>query len=157
MHSARIVALAEANAPQMAQAAAILAATWPEYYGPDGPGNAAQDIAERSNADQLPTGIIAITDRVIGVAALALTGFGAVRSDETPWLVGLAVLPEARNQGCGLRLIAAIENTARQNGHAEVFCTTHTVARTLSRREWQELRQIVDDHGQPWTVFRKTL
>ena len=119
--------------------------TWPDWYGPDGPGDAARDVAARCRSRGLPLGLVALGpgDEVLGTAALGARSHGA-RGAEAPWLIGLAVAPEQRRRGIGSALVEAVETRARQAGHAALFAATSSAAGLLGRRGWEELRSHPD-------------
>lgn len=131
------------------QVAALLEATWPHHYGPDGPGFALADVAARHAGPNLPWGVVALRgDRVVGTAALADTSFGA-EPDEGPWLVGLAVTPDMRNRGIGTALVEACRAEAARRGDTAIYATTRSATGLMHRNGWQDLRVVGG-----WQVLR---
>lgn len=142
----------------LAPLAGLMQDTWPDHYGPGGTGEALADLTARSRATGYPFGIAAYQgDRLLGTGAVTDgTSFGA-KTDEGPWLIGLAVAPAVRRQGIGAALVAALEGGARDRGAARIFSTTRTAAGILTRQGWRGLRQVTDDEGTHWQVFCKSL
>ena len=124
---------------------AFLKDVWPEWYGPDGPGDAARDVAARCRSRGLPLGLVALgpAGGVCGTAALGARSHGA-RGAEAPWLIGLAVRADRRGQGVGSALVAAGERHAREAGHDRLFAATSAAAGLLRRRGWVDLRAHED-------------
>lgn len=134
--------------------AALYTTVWPAWYGPQGPGDALADLAERSRDAGWPLGLVAVSgDHLRGAAALAAISFGAM-AGEGPWLIGLAVVPAFRCQGYATRLIARAEALARVAGAQWLYCTTDTASGLLRRRGWTDLRRAGEG---PERVYRLTL
>jgi GNAT superfamily N-acetyltransferase len=135
------------------QIAALYTSVWPGWYGPDGPGDAMADLAERSRTNGLPFGLIAFWgERPVGAAALSAHSFGAM-AGEGPWLVGLAVDPGARRQGIATHLIARAETEARSQA-SWLYCTSSAAVTLLARRGWTDQRRAGEGTDR---VFRLTL
>lgn len=149
----RIVALADI--PEvLGDIAALYAAVWPAWYGPDGPGDAMADLAERCRHSGWPMGLVLMSDQqLIGAAALGAVSFGAM-AGEGPWLIGLAIAPRHRCQGHATLLIARAEAAARAAGAQWLYCTTIAASRLLARRGWADLRRAGEG---PDRVYRRTL
>ena len=131
-------------------------AEWPAWYGPGGPGRAADDVAALATPGQLPVGVIAFVDGVPnGVAALKAESIASHRH-LTPWAAAGFVTPPMRGRGIGARLLAAVEGVARSRGAVAVHCATATAARLLERSGWSMIEQVVHD-GEPLGVYRKSL
>ncbi|MFX0202147.1 MAG: GNAT family N-acetyltransferase, partial [Candidatus Hodarchaeota archaeon] len=89
---------------------------WAPYYGPDGPGDANKDLLDSCSRDELPVTLVAISDgEVCGTASLKAESV-TTHKHLTPWLAALLVAPKFRRLGVGERLIAAIEEKAKQLG-----------------------------------------
>ena len=144
-----------ADRPDVAAAlTTFLKLTWPDWYGPDGPGDAARDVAARCRSRGLPLGLVALgpDGEVRGTAALGARSHGA-RGAEAPWLVGLAVAPEYRRRGIGSALVEAVEDHARAGGHETLYAATAAAAGLLRRRDWSDLRC----HDDGTIILRKAL
>lgn len=64
------------------------------------------------------------------------------RSNLTPWLASVYVLPEFRVRGLGAKLIEAVESEARTRGFTKIYL--HTTDRTefYKKRGWQVLDSV---------------
>lgn len=130
---------------RVAPVAKILQQVWPDWYGPQGNGDALADVRARCGAD-LPLGWIAIQQGgIVGTVALTETSYGASER-EGPWLAGLCTVPSARKQGIATALIATVE--AQHAG--PIFTTTREAAPLFTRRGWQEMRSLEDG----WRVYK---
>ena len=140
----------------MAETAALMQSVWPDYYGPDGPGNALADLRARSRTEGLPFGMVAtLADgTVTGTVALSPTSFGALPS-ERPWLTGLCVRSDLRGQGIASHLVQALENHAAGQ-FDQLYATTREASGLLRRLGWRDLRDVPDQGGM-WQVLRKAL
>ncbi len=113
---------------------------WEPYYGVEGPGNAETDIRNSANSTELPIAVVALVDGIIcGTAALKMESV-TTYPDYYPWLAGLLVAPEYRRQGIGEKLIARIEDLAKQLGYKEIYVGTGEKSGmseiTLDKRNW---------------------
>lgn len=79
-----------------------------------------------------------------------------IRDDIGPWLAGLYVVPEARGQGCAQRLVAAVEEAARQAGERMLFLHTSDAQGLYERLGWYAIEETVDNH-RPVTIMRRDL
>lgn len=115
-------------------------AAWPEWYGPEGPGDAAADLAAcAGDSGSLPFAVVAFdaAGRPQGTAALKATGLGDDRAPG-PWLGALLVAPEHRRQGIGNRLIGAVEAAAWARGDAALYAAADDAAPLFLRRGWRD-------------------
>jgi GNAT superfamily N-acetyltransferase len=130
---------------------------WPGWYGPDGPGNATEDLAEAADAGSLPVAVIALCDGVpCGMTVLRPTDAAAEQTGHAPWVGGGLVRADLRGQGIGARLLAAIEDEARRLGFATIYCSTRAAQRLLERSGWESLGAITHE-GAPLAVYRKAI
>jgi len=114
---------------------------WAPYYGPDGPGDAQKDLADSCNRDELPLTLVAFHNGVVcGTAALKAESV-TTHTHLSPWLAALLVAPEFRRRGVGERLIAAVEEKAKQLGFKCIYVGTGEGSGTpeplLQRRKWE--------------------
>ncbi|SFS19039.1 Acetyltransferase (GNAT) family protein [Yoonia litorea] len=137
--------------------AALLETTWPDHYGPTGPGFATKDATDRAQTERLPIGLVAIdqTDTLVGTGTLSGPSYGA-QSDEAPWITGLCVVEHMHGHGIASQLVQDLCRVATSTGHRQVFATTSQALGLMQRAGFAELRQLNDDHG-TWHVLRKTL
>ena len=91
---------------------------WAPYYGPDGPGNAGNDLHASLKTESVTT-----------------------YPHLSPWLAALLVLPTFRRRGVAERLIAAVEEKARALGFGHIYVGTGegsgTPESALYKRGWQ--------------------
>lgn len=133
---------------------------WAPYYGPDGPGDAHNDLKGSCNRDELPIALVAILDgEVCGTAALKAESV-STHKHLTPWLAALLVAPGFRRRGVGEQLIAAIEKKASQLGFKRIYVGTGegsgTPESSLRNRGWEFVEKnpyFVSEVS----IFQKTL
>lgn len=119
---------------------------WADYYGPQGPGDAAADLAAFAQRERLPLGLIALHgNELCGIAALKGESI-ASRRQFTPWAAAGLVRADLRGQGIGAQLIAGLVLEARRLGYARLYCATAT-AHTLLRRGGWQWRETLDHDG----------
>jgi GNAT superfamily N-acetyltransferase len=134
-----------------------LESEWPDWYGPDGPGDAANDMEEAAQGDRLPVAVIALRGGVpCGISVLRPTDAAAAQTGYGPWVGGGLVRAELRGQGIGARLLGAIEGEARRLGFATIYCSTRRAQRLLARCGWESMMEITHE-GAPLSVYRKTV
>lgn len=128
------------------QVTAWFCAEWPDWYGADGPGDAAIDVAAfAASADVLPLGVVAFENgEPVGVAALRQTSI-ASHTHLTPWAVAGYVVPSCRGQGVGTQLLRALVAQAQRLGHARVYCAASTAGPLLHREGWMPADMIDGD------------
>lgn len=131
---------------------------WPDYYGPGGVGDAAQDLLAFARADgSLPFSLVALRDgAVCGIAALKAESI-ASHGHLTPWAAAGLVPPTGqRRGGIGVLLQQGLEEEARRRGHAFLYCGTSTSESLLQRQGWELLERVMHV-GQPLGVYRKAV
>ena len=100
-----------------------------------------KDLQDSCNRDELPVALVAISDgEVCGTAALKAESV-STHKHLTPWLAALLVAPGFRRRGVGERLIAAIEEKAKQLGFHCIYVGTGegsgTPESSLRKRGWE--------------------
>jgi GNAT superfamily N-acetyltransferase len=133
---------------------------WAPYYGPEGPGDAHKDLHDSCNRDELPIALVAISDgEVCGTAALKVESV-STHKHLTPWLAALLVLPEFRRIGFAERLIAAVEDKAKQLGFRYVYVGTGegsgTPESALRKRGWKFIEKSPNTLSEI-SIFQKAL
>jgi predicted N-acetyltransferase YhbS len=122
---------------------------WEPYYGAQGPGDAARDLAESCQRDELPFALVAIDadGKVAGTAALKTQSVG---SDVAPgpWLAAFVVQPGNRRQGIGDALVGAIEREAKRLGLASIFVSTDAAEGIIQRRGWRRVGAAASLRGE---------
>ena len=127
---------------------------WPTYYGPDGPGNAQEDLDSYVNRDQLPVGVVVFLDeQPCGMAALKAESIQTYRK-LGPWVAAGFVLATHRGKGLGSMLLAEMETVARRLGYKHVYCGTSTSASLLVRSGWR-LRGLSEHNAERVRIFEK--
>jgi len=121
---------------------------WEPYYGATGPGDAARDLAESCQRDELPVALVAIDadGSVAGTAALKPQSIGSEVAPG-PWLAAFAVQPDNRRQGVGDALVGAIEGEARRLGLTSIFVSTDAAEGIFKRRGWRRMGAAVSLRG----------
>ncbi|WP_064749750.1 GNAT family N-acetyltransferase [Lysobacter antibioticus] len=129
---------------------------WPDYYGGDGPGDAAADLASFCRDDALPLGVVALLGgEAVGVAALKDASIDAY-PQFSPWAAAACVASGWRGRGIGAQLIVALEAQAMCLGHRAIYTGTATAGSLMRRLGWEYL-DTTPQHGVPVAVFRKRL
>ena len=152
----RIIHLAEA--PETVSTLALwFIEEWMPYYGPEGPGEAEDDLLACCNRDEIPVALIAIDadGAVIGTAALKSESVGS-EPGQGPWLAAFLVAKDHRGKGVGTALVAAIEEEAGRLGFQTIYTSTDAAEGIYRRRGWKALNQVSSLRG-PITVYRKDL
>jgi GNAT superfamily N-acetyltransferase len=110
---------------------------WPTWYGPDGPGNATEDLeAFAASEEDLPVGYLVFEAGIpVGIGALKSTSITS-HLHLSPWAAAGFVLPSRRGKGVGLFLLRELVVKARQLGYAHVYCGTSTAQSLLIRAGW---------------------
>jgi GNAT superfamily N-acetyltransferase len=131
---------------------------WPGWYGPDGPGDARQDLEKcLQPGTRLPRCLVALDsgDRPLGTVSLRDTSPG---SDIYPgaWLTALLVHRDFRKAGIGAELVAAAERQAKQLGFPEILTATATARSLVLKRDWLLVKTLHPETG-PLGIYRKTL
>ncbi|MFN3249461.1 GNAT family N-acetyltransferase [Roseibium album] len=153
----RIVAL-ETVPEAVGQIVQWFESEWPDWYGPDGPGNPASDLQQCLHSRRiLPRCLIAVDNvsRPVGTVSLRDTSPG---SDRYPgvWLTALLVPQPRRQSGIGGMLVSAAEREADRLGFDEIHATTGSVQSLLVRRGWKLHDTLKEDPGM-LQIFRKSL
>jgi GNAT superfamily N-acetyltransferase len=107
---------------------------WPEYHK----GRSLPDVASpfKLVPDQENTLIAEIDDEIVGTVSLR-GPWEAAPEIPPPWIGGLFVVPERRNQGIGMALIDAAVAKARDDGHPTVHLSVRVDPASYIRRGWR--------------------
>jgi GNAT superfamily N-acetyltransferase len=106
------------------------------------------------NPDKV-TFVVVENGQAVGTASLDSEDLPP-RSDLTPWLASVYVLPEFRAQGVGAKLVEAVEDEARARGFDKIYLHTTDRAAFYEKRGWQVL-DTVHYWSQNHTVMSKNL
>ena len=97
------------------------------------------------NRDLIPLTLVAFRGaEPVGTACLSDEGH-ASRSDLSPWLEFVYVLPERRNEGIGSVLIDRAVKVSREIGIKELFLSTKSQEQLYSRLGWSVVERVADD------------
>jgi GNAT superfamily N-acetyltransferase len=127
---------------------------WPNWYGPDGPGNVGEDLATFAASETaLPVGMVVFEGQVpIGAGALKAQSIPS-HSHLSPWAAAGYVLPSCRGRGAGAVLLQGMVAKAQALGYKYLYCGTSTAESLLTRSGWLPL-DTTSLEGKPLTVFR---
>src|SRR5947207_15308533 len=96
-----------------------------------------KNYQERINSDRLPLTLVAVHgSELVGMVSLKYHDMDT-RPDLDPWLGGLFVLPEWRNQGVGTMLMHRATEEARRLKVPRLYLWTHTAERLYHKLGWQ--------------------
>ena len=84
----------------------------------------AERTRREAGRDTLPVTWVAVDPAGDVLGAVALGDSDAGRTDRTPWIWGLVVRPDHRDQGIGRMLLARLEEFAAGHGHEHVWVAT---------------------------------
>ena len=130
-------------------------AEWPSWYGPDGPGNVAEDLEAFAASEQcLPVGFLVFEGHEpIGAGALKATSIPS-HPHLSPWAAAGFVLPQHRGKGVGSFLLQELVVKARQLGYEPVYCGTSTAKSLLARAGWSVVA-VTELEGKDLTIFQR--
>jgi len=129
---------------------------WRSYYGPDGPGDAGNDLAAYAGRERLPIGLVAFEGEWLrGVAALKADSI-ATHPHLLPWAAAGLVDPLCRGRGIGGALLRALESLARLMEYTHIFCGTGSAGTLLERQGWFCMEKI-RYHGENLSIYQKEL
>jgi N-acetylglutamate synthase-like GNAT family acetyltransferase len=132
---------------------------WEEFVRGSGrPFEPMLEAAIRAAALALPmprTLVLLVDGEAVGTASLAARDLEE-RPDLTPWLAGVVVAPHARGRGHAARLVAAVEQAARDDGIATLWLYTNTAERIYARVGWRTVA-TVQHNGKPFALMRREL
>ena len=122
---------------------------WREWgYGEDTPERWTEITARESGRDHLPVTLVAMDASGGATGAVALGEADDAltereRSDRSPWLLGLVVRPDCRQQHVGRRLVSALEDLAANHGFPTVWVATGSHAVEFYRRcGWSDHEEL---------------
>lgn len=131
---------------------------WDAFWQPDGhPLEEVRDILRECVAEHgTPQSFVLLAHGLpCGTASFVAADLD-IRDDIGPWLAGVYVVPDARGQGCARRLVAVVEEAARQSGHAALHLYTHDAQALYLKLGWQVLEETRDKR-RPVTIMRRML
>ncbi len=129
---------------------------WEPYYGPAGPGNAEADLKASCQREELPVGLVAVSDTGEVVGTIALKSSSISHEHLGPWGAAFLVAKDHRRRGVGSILLAALEEEARRHGFESVFMSTDGATNLVERRGWRHFDEAESLRG-PVRVYEKRL
>lgn len=132
---------------------------WDEFGRPAG--RTLEQTEARVAASISPSGppqafVLLVDGDPVGTASLTATDLEE-RSDLTPWLASVFVVPDARGRGHAARLVAAVEAAARAAGIPTLWLYTNTAERTYAQIGWEAVETVERDGKDPVTLMRRAL
>jgi GNAT superfamily N-acetyltransferase len=129
---------------------------WDAFWHPNGhPLEEVRDILRECTAEiGTPQSFVLLAGDIPCGTASFVDADLEIRNDIGPWLAGVYVVPEARGQGCAQRLVAAVEDAARQAGHASLFLYTHDAQGLYLKLGWEVMEETMDAR-RPVTIMRR--
>ena len=100
-----------------------------------------KNYQERMNSDRLPLTLVAVHGgELVGMVSLKYHDMDT-RPDLDPWLGGLLVLPEWRNQGVGTMLMHRAIEEARRLKVPRLYLWTHSAEGLYRKLGWQVIER----------------
>ena len=131
---------------------------WDAFWHPNGhPMDEVREIIAAATAEVgTPQCFVLLAGEVPCGTANYVAADLEIRDDLGPWLAGVYVVPEARGQGCAQRLVAAVEDAARQAGERTLFLYTHDAQALYAKLGWYPIDETTDAR-RPVTIMRRDL
>ncbi len=108
------------------------------------------------NRDALPSALIALDGvELLGTASLRVNDMD-ILTELSPWLGGVYVAKNHRQNGIARQLINAVEQKALELGYRSLYLFTYNQAPMYSKLGWDVLKQL-EYHGHPVVVMYKPL
>jgi GNAT superfamily N-acetyltransferase len=97
------------------------------------------ELADLSGRDRIPITFVVLEDsEAVGSASLVVCDMDT-RSDLSPWLASVYVLPDFRRRGIATALVSHALAQARQLGIRQLYLWTDTAASLYGRMGWRPL------------------
>ena len=94
-------------------------------------------LVARSHRDRVPLTLVAfVDDDPVGCVSLCDDDIDLRYAERGPWLSGMLVIGEARNQGVGRALLREVEVLARRFGASELWLHTGEASAFYERCGW---------------------
>jgi GNAT superfamily N-acetyltransferase len=132
---------------------------WHEWWHQDG--YTLEQTEDAVAASASPSGppqsfVLLVDGKPIGTASLVTHDLDE-RSNLTPWLAGVFVIPEARGRGHVVHLIQAVEAACRSAAIPVVWLYTAGAERVYARAGWHGVETIQRHGRRPVTLMRRDL
>lgn len=113
-------------------------------------------IEERCNTDRLPLAVVAFEDtRVVGIGCLKQQDLEK-RSQWSPWLAGVFVMPEYRRRAVGSQIVKRLEKEARRLNFSKLYLWTPSSEVMYSSLGWHVVEKM-QHSGVLVTVMAKVI
>jgi predicted N-acetyltransferase YhbS len=100
-------------------------------------------LQERIHRDRVPLTFVAVEgEAVVGTVSLIDCDM-ETRSDLSPWLASLYVLPDQRRRGVGASLVKAVVFEAKRLGIGTLFLFTDSSEALYARLGWQKMESCI--------------
>ncbi len=150
-----------ADHPELIEQVGVL--RWQEWaYGKKDPSPFIETTAAEAGHDHLPMTLVAINDMGEAVGAVGLGEIddelnATERNGRTPWILGMVVRRQDRNQQIGRQLLTGVQGLADQLGNGQTWVATGKEAVGFYRRcGWQDVDTLhLVSTGISTTVLRK--
>lgn len=110
------------------------------------------DMHKHLEGHNIPTTFVAITDQVVGSAALIESDMPE-RPELTPWLASVFVAPDARKEGVGRALVQRVMQHASAVGVKTMYLYTPDRAHFYKHMGWRTMEEI-EYHGASVTLMK---
>ena len=77
-----------------------------------------------------------------------------IREEYTPWLASLCVKKDRRNEGIGLKLVAAAISKAKELGFDELYLRTETASNYYRKIGWSYIETVSDEIHEKIDIFK---
>jgi GNAT superfamily N-acetyltransferase len=113
-------------------------------------------IRAHMNRDELPLALIALSGATLTGTASLRTHDMSTRTDLSPWLASVYVLPEYRGRGIGSELVRAVEREGKGLRVARLYLYTPDRESFYARLGWSVLERT-EYRGQSVVIMAKDL
>lgn len=110
------------------------------------------DMKKHLEGKDVPTTFVAITDHILGSAALIESDMPE-RPELTPWLASVFVVPEERKNGVGRELVQRVMQHAKATGVKTLYLYSPDRAHFYKKMGWQTMEEL-EYHGTNVTLMK---
>ena len=99
-------------------------------------------LKNRCNGYELPTTVVAIENNILLGSAALITYDMDTKMKYSPWLAGVYVKEEVRNQGIGKKLIEEIEKIAEELNIKTIYLFTSETEQYYQSLGWTTIEKV---------------